>query len=119
MEDKKVFKQWASGQDTKGYYPVTDKGHMIEYIYGGATDTVYWLPMEVFKASLKFINYEQGRSSFRLILEDVDTERRYSLMLNSLSEFITKSVDGIVWDGEWIVVKRGANYGLIDATNIK
>ena len=67
-------------EDAKGYYPITDSGNMLEFLYNESVDAVYWKKMEPFTASLMYLGFEQGRSSVT---------------------------------AEFIVVKRGTNYGLL------
>lgn len=99
----------------KGHYPVNHDGDMLEYAYSDDCSYVkQWVPMNKFKATLKFIRTEQGRSSFRLICKDVESGRKYSVMYNCCDEFISKTINGCVTD-TWEVVKRGAYYGVVFA----
>ena len=95
----------------KKHYPVDANGNMLEY-----TDyynkVAKWLPMEPFIAQLSFQQYTKGRSSLRFILKDVAEDKEYSLMAQSIDEFVLNSNNGILL-ARWIAVKRGANWGLI------
>lgn len=97
--------------ENKGKYPVDVDGDLIEfpdYYHKPAA----WIEMKPFQARLEYQYLTKGRSSVRLILTDASSGVRYSLMKNSIDTFIKKSVEGFA-TGEWIVVKRGANYGLL------
>jgi hypothetical protein len=96
----------------RGLYPVDKDGNMLDDAGYRYCPPAGWLPMEKFKASLRFIEAERGRSSFRLLCKDVYTGKRYSVMFNSLEAFIKRSRGGVV-EGTWQVVQRGASYGLI------
>lgn len=92
-------------------YPVDSSGSLIDYpdYYN---KPAAWREMKPFKASLKYEGFTQGRSSVRFVVRDTYTGESYSLMRNSFDKFITKAVNGVL-AAEWIVVKRGANYGLL------
>ena len=96
----------------KNLYPVDKHGNMLDDAGYRSCPPANWLPMEKFTASLRFIEAERGRSSFRLLCKDVETGKRYSVMFNSLEAFIKRSQGGVV-EGTWLVVQRGASFGLI------
>lgn len=96
--------------DHKGMYPVNTKGDMMTYEH--SYSTVSWLPMEPFIAELSFIDTEKGRSSFRFNLGDPATGKVWSLMYNSVEEFVKNSVSGRLL-AQWDIVKRGANWGIV------
>ena len=81
-----VFQQREAA---KGYYPITDSGNMIEFLYNECVDAVYWRKMEPFTASLRYMYFEQGRSSVRFIIQDINTKECYSLMRNSFDSFLS------------------------------
>lgn len=97
--------------ENKGKYPVDVDGDMIEYP-DHWNKPAAWIEMKPFQARLEYKGFQQGRSSVRFILQDVQTGVTYSLMRNSFDTFITKARNGIL-GVEYIVVKRGANYGLL------
>jgi len=96
----------------KHLYPVDKHGNMLDDAGYRCSPPASWLPMEKFKASLRFIEEERGRSSFRLICKDVVIGKRYSVMANSLGAFIKRCREGVV-EGEWQVVQRGASFGTV------
>lgn len=96
----------------KGLYPVDKNGNMLDDAGYRCSPPASWLPMEKFKASLRFVEEERGRSSFRLICKDVATGKQYSVMANSLEAFIKRSYGGVV-EGSWQIVQRGASYGCV------
>lgn len=97
----------------KGHYPINSLGNMIEYPCSWRDDfkPVQWIQMHKFKARMYFSHYEKGRSSLRLICND-SVGKTWSIMAQSMDEFIHNSMLGSLY-GEWEVVKRGANYGVI------
>jgi hypothetical protein len=95
----------------KGKYPVDEDGDMLEYV-GYFKDSITWLDMKPFFATLEYKGFQQGRSSVRFIVQDIKTGVTYSLMRNSFDSFIKQTTHGLV-RSEFIVVKRGANYGLL------
>ncbi len=97
--------------DTKGKYPVDASGDMIDYL-GYQNGSVTWLDMKPFFATLEYKGFQQGRSSVRFIVQDIKTGVTYSLMRNSFDSFMKQTTQGVVCS-EFIVVKRGANYGLL------
>lgn len=95
----------------KGKYPVDASGDMIDYPCNW-NKPENWFEMKPFFAALEYKGFQQGRSSVRFIVQDIQTGVTYSLMRNSFDTFITKAKHGIL-SAEYIVVKRGANYGLL------
>lgn len=98
-------------------YPVDRDGNMSDYnehewdVLADASVPMRREPIVPFVETMTFQNYEQGRSSLRLILKD-SKGRIWSMFSNSLNLFVQNSVKGVL-KGEFIVAKRGANYGLI------
>lgn len=97
--------------DNRKMYPVDAKGNMMTYEHWYGNE-ITWLPMEPFIAELSFIDTEKGRSSFRFNLGDPATGKVWSLMYNSVEEFVKNSVSGRLL-AQWDIVKRGANWGIV------
>lgn len=96
--------------ENKGKYPVDASGDMIEFL--GYHKAAAWLDMKPFKATLEYKGFQQGRSSVRFVVQDIRGGATYTLMRNSFDTFIAKAEQGVL-TAECIVVKRGANYGLL------
>lgn len=96
--------------ENKGKYPVDISGDMIEFL--GYHKPAAWFDMKPFKATLEYKGFLQGRSSVRFVVKDIRGGATYTLMRNSFDTFITKAEQGVL-TAECIVVKRGANYGLL------
>lgn len=97
--------------ENKGKYPVDASGDMLDYVdYYNMPEN--WFEMKPFFATLEYKGFQQGRSSVRFIVQDIKTGVTYSLMRNSFDTFIAKAEQGVL-TAECIVVKRGANYGLL------
>jgi len=94
----------------KGHYPVDKNGNMLDYEYGHYV--AGWEPFKKFKASLRFIMTERGRSSFRLLCKNVYTGEQLRVMYKSCDEFIKRSRGGVV-EGEWQTIKHGSSYGVV------
>jgi hypothetical protein len=94
----------------KGKYPTDADGNMLEWV-GWSTSEIIWKEMKPFTETLSYKNFSQGRSSVRFIVE-TDGGVQYSLMKSSFDTFINEAVNGKV-TSEFVVVKRGANYGLV------
>ena len=97
--------------ENKGKYPVDLDGDMLDYV-SRPDYPVTWLEMKPFKATLEYKGFLQGRSSVRFIVQDIRGGATYTLMRNSFDTFIAKAEQGVL-TAECIVVKRGANYGLL------
>lgn len=99
------------------YYPVDSKGNMSTYFdaewdsFAQSHIPMRREPIVPFIETMTFQRIEQGRSALRAILYD-STGREWSLFANSIELFFQNSVNGVL-KGEYIVAKRGANYGLI------
>lgn len=98
-------------------YPIDKDGNLSTYI-NSEWDYTYnthvplrRVAIEPFIETMTFHSIEQGRSSLRAILKD-SQDRTWSLFANSMEEFFKNSINGVL-KGEFIVGKRGANYGLI------
>ncbi len=94
----------------KNHYPIDKYGNMLDYEY--PYHVAGWEPFTQFKASLRFITTERGRSSFRLICKDVFTGKQYSVMYKSCDEFIKRAKNGVV-EGEWKTIKHGGSFGVV------
>ena len=97
--------------ENKGKYPIDISGYMIEHV-DYYNKPVAWLDMKPFKATLEYKGFQQGRSSVRFVVQDIRGGATYTLMRNSFDTFIAKAEQGVL-TAECIVVKRGANYGLL------
>ena len=73
-----------------------------------------------FEADMRIVEFGRGRSSVKLILEDINepepTEKyqskfRYEVFLSDAIDTISKGMDMIV-SGKWTFVKRGSNWGI-------
>ena len=71
------------------------------------------IPNRIWKQKLIMTDYERGRSSVKIIFSDYVTKQYVGAMF--ISSFINASEfveEGVILDGNWCIVKRGANYGL-------
>lgn len=106
--------------------PFDSKGNLLEWTaangpddkYGGALrygtygDLVEWRKIEAFTATLTIEDMERGRSAMRFIWKDPEGRKYPMFMRDALDVLKHRSLtDGTLTD-EWIVVKRGANYGI-------
>ena len=92
----------------------------MEYTYGSpgeqkdqGKDPIDWRPNEPFEATLTIRELERGRSAARFWFEDEKTMTRYPFFGQTLVDMLSASEmkNGKV-HGKWIVVKKGANYGI-------
>lgn len=91
-------------------YPVDKNGNMLEYVGYGSEPTGE-KDIVKFTDAMQFKYYTKGRSSLRFILED-SKGNEWSMMAQCIDDFVKRSVNGWVL-GEWIMCKRGQNYGLL------
>jgi hypothetical protein len=86
---------------------------LMEYA-GYAPDGIDWRPNVPFRATLELRGYERGRSAARSIWYDQTTNTEYPMFMTSMVELAMEStiVQGRTNFLEWIVVKRGQNYGI-------
>ncbi|GAA4209550.1 hypothetical protein GCM10022252_76230 [Streptosporangium oxazolinicum] len=71
-----------------------------------------WRPNTPFTATLTFRGSQRGRSAAYFLWEDANG-RTYPMFLADLGDLIlSTTLDKGVITGEWIVGKRGKNYGL-------
>ena len=72
-----------------------------------------WRPNAPFRATMKIVDMQRGRSAMQFILED-DQGHKYTMfakdMLNLIQQFGVTM--GKATPSMWAFVKRGANYGL-------
>jgi hypothetical protein len=99
--------------------PVDKDGNWLDYPHGYPR-VDHWEPVhQPFWAVMRIDGMRTGRSSKKVILEDIKTKRRYPMFVADLVKSIqnglvdVKSADG---DGYltalWTGSKRGANYGI-------
>lgn len=113
-------RQWQAWKDT-GVETVLFEGHtLLEYTYGPpgeqlstGDDIIDWRPNEPFEATLTIRELERGRSAARFWFEDEENKIRYPFFGQTLVDMLSVSEmkNGKV-RGKWIVVKKGANYGI-------
>lgn len=81
--------------------------------YGYPGDGVDWRPNEPFYASLDLVDMERGRSAARFIWNHGSTQTRYPMFMAGMLDLAQNTFihhgEAVGW---WIVVKRGANYGI-------
>lgn len=80
--------------------------------YPGWRDSVM-RPVKDFQAEMKVVNWERGRSSMTIWLED-SSGTRYPMFMKDYFDLTTQraQTDIATYDCEWAFVKRGANYGI-------
>lgn len=96
-------------------------GNLQEYAGYGFGDgeswgdsTSEWRPNKPFMATLVLTGTERGRSAMRFLWKDTVTGNTYPMFATDIAALIT-SKDGAsngTATGEWIVMKRGQNYGI-------
>lgn len=71
-----------------------------------------------FAATLRYLDYETGRSTVRAVMTD-EKGRQYPMFIKDFDRLLreaphtAKIRDGAIWfSGDWQVAKRGSNYGL-------
>lgn len=79
----------------------------------GIDYSIDWRPNDPFEATLTIRRLERGRSAARFWFEDEATKTMYPFFGQTLVDMLTASdmIQGKV-RGTWIVVKKGANYGI-------
>lgn len=83
--------------------------------WGGHGNPIDWRPNDPFDAVLTVRSLETGRSAVRFWLEDETTKTKYPMFGHTLVDVLTESKSlglGGRIGGTWIVVKKGANYGV-------
>jgi len=102
---------------------ITPGWRVMEYTSGKAGTQVHanysssilidWRPNLPFKATLKLKRMETGRSAVRFWWHDESTDTDYPMFGDAIVNTLTaKDSTGGKVTGEWIVVKKGANYGI-------
>ncbi len=72
-----------------------------------------WRPNVPFKATLTLKRMETGRSAVRFWWHDEATDTDYPMFGDAIVETLKiQNATGGKVTGEWIVVKKGANYGI-------
>lgn len=111
---------YASGVVTVDYEGMT----LMEYTSGspgeqstrgwGKNGTeIEWRDNVPFEATLKLVSLERGRSAARFWWLDEENKTRYPMFGQSLVDTLTAgTLDKGVMTGTWIIVKKGANYGI-------
>lgn len=95
------------------YYKNT--GHLAEWAASYSEHLYDWQPNEPFEVNrMDIVSMERGQSAARFILEDMSTGIRYPMFMSSMLALVKGAsiLFGEVWDAQWIVVKKGANYGI-------
>lgn len=79
--------------------------------YSNSYENYDWQPNEPFEATMTLSHLERGRSAARFWWDSEDS--RYPMFGQSLTDMLKRVVleHGTV-TSTWIVVKRGANYGI-------
>lgn len=79
----------------------------------GIDRSIEWRPNDPFDATLTIRRLERGRSAARFWFEDEATKTMYPFFGQTLVDMLSASVmDHGKVTGTWIVVKKGANYGI-------
>ncbi len=94
---------------TSRYYDHVNK----VYRDSGIDHSIDWRPNEPFEATLTLRRLDRGRSAARFWFEDEDSKTFYPFFGQTLVDMLSEStmINGRV-KGTWIVVKKGANYGI-------
>lgn len=74
-----------------------------------------WRPNEPFRARLKLLGTERGRSAAYYKWQAVEDWRVYPMFITDMARLVTLGTTfeaGGFVDAEWVVVKRGMNYGI-------
>lgn len=99
-------------QSTSGNSKAFDYNTRTYYDTGIDYD-IDWRPNDPFDATLTIRRLERGRSAARFWFEDEATKTMYPFFGQTLVDMLTNAdmIKGKV-RGTWIVVKKGANYGI-------
>jgi hypothetical protein len=86
---------------------------LLEYVDGWERE-LQWQRNEPFRANLALLGFERGRSAARFIWEDWETGTRYPMFMSGMLDLLQTAdvLQGCVSNQDWIVVKRGSNYGI-------
>lgn len=117
-----------STANTLEVYPVGTDGNLIRYLppWGrkgpGATDEergISWVPNTVFVETLSLEHIFHGQSAANFVWCDTKA-RRWPMFLTDVEELMTYgSIYFAQTSGRWQVRKRGQNYGLAMAPEVK
>lgn len=100
--------------------PMSKSGGLHSY-YGSwlESDTEWKEVSEPIELTLKFKDYGRGRSSVVLYFEDVNREGAvYPMFISDFSNAFAIGILHPITHGSWLVVKKGANYGIQVLLNI-
>lgn len=79
--------------------------------YPSNLGVLYWSADKTFPATLTFKDYERGRSSVTVQLED-SNGWEYTMFLKEFMRLVPKMIDGVI-GGLWAFEKNGSNTGII------
>jgi hypothetical protein len=81
--------------------------------WGTNANAIEWRENVPFRATLRIARLERGRSAARFWFVDEANKVYYPFFGQTLVDMLSNStmVNGVV-EGTWIVVKKGANYGI-------
>jgi len=115
--------------NTLDFYPVDPDGNLLRYVPDwqfvnrprppDEERGIFWRPNVPFAATLTLQNIFHGQSAANFVWTDAE-QRRWPMFLADLEELIC--FGSIVWSqtsGVWQVRKRGQNYGLAMAPEVK
>lgn len=104
--------------------PFDQRGNLLEYVAGRGTawcagpdgsvgwHPIVWMDNEPVKMTLTLNSMERGRSAARFIWKSEDG-RKYPMFMTDMLALIKEHViDHGKVEAEWIVKKRGQNYGV-------
>lgn len=90
-------------------------GDLVEYVWDSDSDKYDWRPNQPFEATLQLTGTSRGRSAARYTWESLEGAKLEMFMADM---FRLVTADPRVIEpggsvrGEWLIVKRGANYGV-------
>lgn len=87
-------------------------GNLLSYVYDDEDSRVDFRKNVPFEATMKFTDMERGQSAARFIVTD-EHGKTYPMFMSSALKLLQSSIiiNGSVL-ADWIVVKRGSNYGI-------
>jgi hypothetical protein len=91
--------------------PFNGSGNLLGFA-GHGSYVHEWRDNQPFSATMTFTDLSRGRSSIKFYLED-EHGHRYEMFAKDLLDLVrTSSVDEGKVTGDWIIIKRGRNYGV-------
>ena len=122
---RRVVRDWDAERLPDGSAPIAFDGmHLMEYTtgrpgeqltdgWGQNANPIDWRANDPFDATLRIVRLERGRSAARFWFRDETNLIEYPFFGQTLVDMLSAStmVNGVV-SGTWIVVKKGANYGI-------